>query len=539
MAVNKVVYDGRVLIDLTDDTVSEDKLLVGTTAHDKSGNIITGTYEELDISVETAEYTSGLNAQDIVIDQITAVLESQFVVPSNLQNKSVIPSTSKQVVTADAGYDALSAVAVEAIPQSYTDQIYQNGYDAGGEVGYSSGYDDGYDTGYYAGFDAAKPYKCEVEYVESTGTQYFNTDFAVSPDNYKSIRFALDMALNVSGNTNWPVSGYSDCNGKTNTFYIGTNTNAVIHYGNNAGDISAGATYTGGRMTWILDTKNGTYKVGSLLDMSGVAFNSPTEPRYIYICAYNVKNTSANCHASKIYGGQIHVNDILMRDYVPVLDWDDVPCLYDKVKRKMYYNAGSGNFLYHRMVELPYGYTQLEYIQSNGTQYIDTGFIPDSNTRLTCDFEINTNASNYRTIFGSREGDMEKCFSLFVSQSNAFYSNIGNKTATYTFASTLSGLGRHKVDANRNVMMIDGVSYTHTATTFKSARTPIYLFANNENGTANLFCDMRLYECKIYDNNTLIRDYIPCINASGEVGLYDLVNDKFYGNAGSGTFTYA
>jgi hypothetical protein len=43
MAVSKIVYDGRALIDLTADTVTADALLSGTTAHDKAGNLIVGT----------------------------------------------------------------------------------------------------------------------------------------------------------------------------------------------------------------------------------------------------------------------------------------------------------------------------------------------------------------------------------------------------------------------------------------------------------------------------------------------------------------
>lgn len=43
MAVSKIVYDGRALIDLTADTVTADALLSGTTAHDKAGNAITGS----------------------------------------------------------------------------------------------------------------------------------------------------------------------------------------------------------------------------------------------------------------------------------------------------------------------------------------------------------------------------------------------------------------------------------------------------------------------------------------------------------------
>ena len=45
MAVNKVVYGATVLVDLTGDTVTADKLLKGATAHDASGEQITGTME--------------------------------------------------------------------------------------------------------------------------------------------------------------------------------------------------------------------------------------------------------------------------------------------------------------------------------------------------------------------------------------------------------------------------------------------------------------------------------------------------------------
>lgn len=52
---------------------------------------------------------------------------------------------------------------------------------------------------------------------------------------------------------------------------------------------------------------------------------------------------------------------------------------------------------------------------------------------------------------------------------------------------------------------------------------------------------MRLYSCKIWKTTAfegvpLIRDFIPCKNASGEVGLWDDVNSVFYGNAGTGAF---
>lgn len=64
--VNKVIYGGRTLIDLTGDTVSPDKLLTGTTAHDKSGEIIEGTcpwdVNSTDATVSEAEILFGKTA---------------------------------------------------------------------------------------------------------------------------------------------------------------------------------------------------------------------------------------------------------------------------------------------------------------------------------------------------------------------------------------------------------------------------------------------------------------------------------------------
>ena len=43
---------------------------------------------------------------------------------------------------------------------------------------------------------------------------------------------------------------------------------------------------------------------------------------------------------------------------------------------------------------------------------------------------------------------------------------------------------------------------------------------------------MTLYNCKIYENEIAVRDFIPCKNPSGNIGLYDVISGEFYGNAG-------
>ena len=66
MAVNKVIYGGNVLIDLTADTVTADKLAEGVTAHDQSGAPITGTctydVDSSDATVQVAEMLLGKTA---------------------------------------------------------------------------------------------------------------------------------------------------------------------------------------------------------------------------------------------------------------------------------------------------------------------------------------------------------------------------------------------------------------------------------------------------------------------------------------------
>lgn len=60
MGYNKITYNKKVLIDLTNDTVSSDKLLYGVTAHDKSGELITGNFGK--------DYPPMVSFNDIVMD---------------------------------------------------------------------------------------------------------------------------------------------------------------------------------------------------------------------------------------------------------------------------------------------------------------------------------------------------------------------------------------------------------------------------------------------------------------------------------------
>ena len=178
--VNKVVYGGNTLIDLTADTITAADLASGVTAHDKSGATITGTNTyDSDTSDDTAVAseilaTKTAHARGVALTgtmpnrgAVTGTISSkaeQYTIPQgyhdgsgkvsissteqaklipenirqgvtvlgvegtmsgqedvNAQSRTVTPATTQQVITPETGYNYLSQVTVEAVPVTYTD----------------------------------------------------------------------------------------------------------------------------------------------------------------------------------------------------------------------------------------------------------------------------------------------------------------------------------------------------------------------------------------------------------------------------------
>lgn len=181
-------------------------------------------------------------------------------------------------------------------------------------------------------------------------------------------------------------------------------------------------------------------------------------------------------------------------------------------------------------MSLPSGYRKLEYIQSSGTQYIDTGIIGSYDTRVTADFEILSIGSGTVFVFGSQANNDVR-FCLGITSASVFRSDYGTE---YTSGPSAATGTKYTADKNRNVCTINGTAINSNAQTF-TGTTNIYLFARSYSSLS--YANLKMYGCKIYSNDVLVRDFIPCKNASGVVGMWDDVNSTFYQNAGTGTFT--
>lgn len=184
--------------------------------------------------------------------------------------------------------------------------------------------------------------------------------------------------------------------------------------------------------------------------------------------------------------------------------------------------------------DVPIGYEKLEYIQSTGTQYIDTGFKADYNTRFTADFMLNSTSVAY--VFASR-GDSSESYKNAVGilwNGKNFRSDYGSISGAKITGPT-TGV-RYDVDKNKATCRIGTETVTNSSSSF-SGTLNVYLFGCNEGGSLSYPASMRLWSFAIYDNSELVRDFVPAKRSSdGAVGLYDTVAGTFFGNAGTGTF---
>lgn len=187
--------------------------------------------------------------------------------------------------------------------------------------------------------------------------------------------------------------------------------------------------------------------------------------------------------------------------------------------------------------ERPYA-QKLQYLESTGTQWINTAFNATSNSRIVFDFQ-STGPSNdsIKAMFGARLNNDTKCFDVFALPTTVYPQYGANAYDTRPITANISQ--RLTYDFNANKTTVGSTTVSFTPETF-STGYPIYLFTLNDNGNPDSrYIKGRLYSCQIYDNGILVRDYIPVLDFSGVACLYDKVGGSLYYNRGSGAFSYA
>ena len=182
---------------------------------------------------------------------------------------------------------------------------------------------------------------------------------------------------------------------------------------------------------------------------------------------------------------------------------------------------------------LPQGYTEVEYIENKNMAYINTGFKPNQDTRMHMNMQMVTATSGGRYISA---GGCWNCTPTiaFDYESNTLNVKYGMVRGWTTYNSVTMDYDPHEYDFNKNEFYVDGTLVGSTSyTAFQcSYNLAIFAFLNSGNqGSSGEQLQGRMYWFKLYDDGTLIRDFVPCKNSSNVYGAYDLVNDVFYPSA--------
>ena len=189
---------------------------------------------------------------------------------------------------------------------------------------------------------------------------------------------------------------------------------------------------------------------------------------------------------------------------------------------------------------LPKEYVEVEYIQSNRNQYIDTGVNADNKLRVVSDMAyldtiVTSNGSNIGAIKSVGSGYVRYHLLINGNEWKIFYSN-----ASKTFGTV--DLNRHifDLDAPNKVCKIDETISDQVAFTSFDTGLNFWLFGRNSNSNnLKAYSAQKLYSCKMYYDSVLIRDFVPCYRRSdGKTGLYDLITNTFFASQGTQEFSY-
>lgn len=170
---------------------------------------------------------------------------------------------------------------------------------------------------------------------------------------------------------------------------------------------------------------------------------------------------------------------------------------------------------------LPDGYQRVEYIESNGTQYIDTGITMEKTDDIKIEYDYQ-----------------------FKSSTDGLWSGAnGYLQLQYSYVGTTDRV-KIKVEYTQNTekVYVNNVNtYTHDWQSYDNINIKIGIFKLGNGG--NLWHSSgaqsaKLYSYKLSKNGTLIKNFVPCYRESdSEVGLYDTISRTFQENAGTGDFS--
>lgn len=394
----------------------------------------------------------------------------------------------------------------------------------------------------------------ELEYIESSGTQYILVDYEIN----NNIKLECDFQFTelISGQNN--IIGLGNGNYNRFTFGFSQTPRFLVGLGENF-YLEATDYYT--RKLYTLDAKNKIAKCNDEeFTFTGTFnFGALTKKDLILFARYSTAGVLDAFCKGKLYSAKYYDNDVLVRDLVPCKNSSNVVGMYDLVSESFFGNDGTGEFIGGRPVEkivynkvasvvgqgrLPIAYQEVEYLESSGEQYINTGIKATTSTGMDIDFaytEISSDAS--AGVSGIYQGTAPRTDTFFISSISGktnSYIELFHRGISFNTQITPQALTEYNVKinwlndgkANFNDSKITNVGSNQVI----AKDIVIFGRLNNANNTYS-FAKARCYGVRFSEGSVVTMNLVPCYRKADNVaGMYDLVGNEFYTNSGSGTF---
>ena len=392
-----------------------------------------------------------------------------------------------------------------------------------------------------------RKYYVECEYLETTNQQNDNIstnnaayiDTGVTPDNTTKIECRVQFTTLISGNSSealFGATGVSSSKPARMAFgFASVSPYTNFYMGLGIQNLTTSVARDTNVHIFTIDASTSSWKID---DTTGT-FSNPGEvvgdgPMYLFArnyAAYEYANKPAN---ARTYYCKIWKGGSLVRDMIPVLDWNYVPCMYDKVTEQLFYSAGTGNFIAGREIH------PVEYLESTGVEYIDTGVEKGSVSIIRTIADLSFNNLSTINAAGWGQSLSGGCFG-FKQNATYIYFNLTGTDENSTLGYTAGKRLKFDLDGvNGTFTIYDGesVAYTATKTSSTSTSNDVGILFGFKNTSGINTKAQTIYSYKMYKNNALVRDYIPAIDENGVGFMFDRVSHTIYDNAGTGAFGY-
>lgn len=190
------------------------------------------------------------------------------------------------------------------------------------------------------------------------------------------------------------------------------------------------------------------------------------------------------------------------------------------------------------------------YLHATGTQYLDTGIYGSNDTDYKIKWKNTRTSRTFASVFGSRASASQNRCSIILGNSSSAdvavyvnnYSNILGETELDYENQTPNSV--REITKDNDLVTLNGVSKSFSSVPVYTTPNTLKLFAIDTAGTISLYLTGQIYYALFSQNSTLVRHLVP-VPTGLQIGsftvpsngMFDIVNQQFYANQGTGNFT--